>query len=138
MSKTVTIPAIWKLLGDLTYKERISIQREMEVPIREAAKMDSPYLDELVGHLVYVAARRLHRDDITRAMVEDMRTNDMDMYLMEFLPELGFEDETFEVDDDGVPLVMQDSQTKNESSDETSETQNSGTSTTTASSSDGV
>lgn len=135
MSNTVRIPGIRKFFKDLRYKERIAIQRRMEVSIVEAMTPGSPYMDELAVEMVYVAARRLNRDDVTHDSLEAMNVEDFDFLTNELLETLGFEDDLIEVDDDGVPLVMKES--KNESSEKQSETGNSLTSTTDASKADG-
>jgi hypothetical protein len=138
MSKTITIPGIIRFFGALTYKERIHIQRRMDVSIAEVMGNPlHPLADELAIEMIYAAARRLNRDDITLDSLQEMDVPELDLVMRELFAALGFDDQEIEVDENGVPLVM-GSQTKSESSEDTSETENSSTSTTGASVSDGA
>jgi hypothetical protein len=111
-----------KLFQSLKMKERIAVQRRMEVSLNEAI-MNSQYAEWLMCELIYVAARRLGRDEITHNSIEELDGNEMVALLEEMTQELGYED--LDEEDEEVPLDL-----KSDSSEETSETESSLTSTT--------
>jgi hypothetical protein len=121
---------ILKLYGSLKMKERIAIQRRMEVSLGEALS-NAEYNEWLMCELIYVAARRLNRDDITHGSIEELTGDEMVELMDEMTQELGYED--IDEEDEEVPLDQ-----KSDSSETPSDTANSMTSTTPASAQDGA
>lgn len=98
-----------KFMKDLKMKERRVITTQLGVGF---SGMDSSHDDGLACGMLYTAARRLKRDEITWDSIDELKGEELGELLEECLTELGFEDDE---EDEEVPLVSKTSEDESSS-----------------------
>lgn len=91
-----------KFVTDLKMKERTNIARQLGVGLGD---MTGEHMEEFTCALVYTAARRLKRDEITHDSIGDMSPDDFNELLEEVIKSLGFVDDE-EAEEVSPPLEL--------------------------------